>query len=352
MKLASLALAIALLLTQRDAEAETHSQGLQCVENFFHIKTKVASADDALFDIAPDDANQVMKDIAVRSARKLNPVAIDCEQINKASAFQPWSSDRLPANLQSKQFVIYNPNWIREVLGPNRDMAVFILGHEFGHIVNGDTAESKADAVSDKQKNETRLEMEKKADYAGACSLASVGGAWAALDNLIPRIRGIKDVNYPSAEMSLDIAREAFAACGGRLEPDPRETTKVVYWYKRADNGKVIEALNAIGAHLDVRQSGVYQGVDFSDRETDAIICSQGASIGYTRRIALALYDAGIELRGISAPDAANTQIANRITIEAAAKDASILSRQQIVDLKKCPAIDDPIYGRWRYRRE
>ena len=329
-------------------KAETHSEGLHCVEKYFHIKSAVAPGDNVLVDIAPDDATQVLKDIAARSEKNLDPKAVACEQVLKASAFQPWSDDGLPANLQALQYIIYNPNWIQEILGNNRDMVVFILGHELGHIINGDVAQARVDAVSDKSKNPARLEMERKADYAGACALAQVGGTWDALEDLIPRIRGIKDVNYPSGEESLDIARIAFSACGGQLDPDPKVTTNVVYWYKRADGGKVVKALNEIGAHIQVKQSGVVNGVDYSDRDTDSVVCHLDTSVAFTRRIALSLYDAGIKLRGISAADPANQFITNTITIESAAKGRSILSRHQIVDLVSCPSIRDPTYGRGR----
>lgn len=99
---------------------------------------------------------------------------------------------------------------------------------------------------------------------------------------------------------------------------------------------------------MEARQSGVFKGVDYSDRDTDTVTCHSGTSIDLVRKIALALFDEGIPLRAISEPDAENTRFKQRITLEAAAKNRPLLTRDAIYQLQACPTQIDPVYGKGR----
>ncbi|RWL45257.1 MAG: hypothetical protein EOR60_15030 [Mesorhizobium sp.] len=307
------------------------------MKRYYHVVNANSSADLKENAIAPSEATQLLQDIARRSNLTMRPRALPCDWIANATAFEPQESDKLPPELVSALFVIYNRVWVRTALGRDRDQAVFLFGHEMGHLSRGHL-----------HKKMPRLQMEKEADYEGACAVARLGGSWASLSQLIYKIRDDVDGDYPSAAHSLEIADGAFRDCGGNQKVSDSAGITVVYWYKRVDNGAVVDTLNYLGDALVVKQSGVYKGVDYSDRPTDTVTCHKGASISVVKKVALSLFDRGIVIRAINEPDAENAALTNRITVESAARTRSPLTRQQISDLSSCPAQSDPVYGKRR----
>ncbi|MDW9812099.1 hypothetical protein [Sinorhizobium meliloti] len=327
------------LLVCGPAASENREYGLECVRKYYNITAESTDVDEREVAFKPDEATQLIKDIAERAGFNITPKAVTCDDIANAIPFEPQAQDQLPDELKSLTFIIYSRSWLRTVLGTQRDKAVFILGHELGHIMRQHLTE---------RSSLTRLEMEKEADYEGACAVARLGGDWNTLLDVIAQNRDDADGDYPSAEHSTDIARVAFSECGGRLLDEDLPVTKVVYWYKRADDGKAIEALNDLGVNLDVRQSGVYMGVDFSERDTNTVTCHEGAPISLVRAVALALYDQGIEITNISRPDPENRHLTNRITVEATSRGRPQLTRSAIRDLDYCPSQYDSTYGSFR----
>jgi hypothetical protein len=325
------------------AWAESHVRGRDCVRKYYGINDSTSSnVDDVEIDIAPSLATQLLQDIAVRKTPKLNPRAIDCDQIRKATAFQPSDNDGLPANLFDKNFVIYNDIWVRETIGKNRDMAVFIMGHEFGHLLKSHLTT---------RRETTSFEMESEADYQGACAVALLGGKWSSVEEIIEKLRGDIDTDYPSAATSMKISREAFDDCGGNRDvASQTPNIDVVYFYKRADEGRVVGALNQLGVKSSIRQSGVFRGTDYSDRDTDTVTCHAGVPVDFVKTVALALFDAGVSLRAISEPDPENLRFERRITIEAVAKTRPLLTRDEIENLTRCPMQTDPVFGKARQR--
>ncbi|PDT13753.1 hypothetical protein CO670_26840 [Rhizobium sp. J15] len=328
------------VLTWGQAFAQnSRADGLACVRSYFQISVESTDIYDPEVAFEPNEATQLITDIAERANFDIKLRAITCDQIDNAVPFQPNASDQLPEQLKSQTFIIYRRSWMRTILGQKREKAIFILGHELGHIIK----KHQTERVSLQ-----RLQKEKEADREGGCAVARLGGDWTTLADVIAQTRDEVAGDYPSRSESTNLAREGFLECGGRLSEDNFPSTEVVYWYKRADNGRVVEALNGLGLNVDVRQTGIYEGVDFSDYNTSTVTCHAGAPISLVRQVALALYDNGIEIRGISKPDFKNRRIRNRITVEATSWNHARLTRRAIQDLSYCPSQYDPTYGAHR----
>ena len=209
-KLLTLTVLIGSVLSVSSALSQTHYRGLQCVKDYYGVRDS-SNNDPDLVEVrfSPDLATQLLQDIVARSNMQLNPSAVDCDHIANATAFQPEDNDGLPDSLRSRHFIIYNSLWVREVLGESRDRAIFLLGHELGHISRHHLTSRKT--ISD-------LEKESEADFEGACAVARLGGEWAVVEELISRLRGEVDTDYPSAKTSMRLARAAFRECGGNHE--------------------------------------------------------------------------------------------------------------------------------------
>ncbi len=97
-----------------------------------------------------------------------------------------------------------------------RDEAIFIFGHELGHILNRDFTTNFT---------LLRLTKETNADRFGGCVAGALGVSWDHLQGLLSRIRGDIDEYYPILEHSLEAAREGFNRCG-RIEIKSDEIKK------------------------------------------------------------------------------------------------------------------------------
>ncbi len=339
--LAALLSAIFLLSSPLPSAAQSRQTGLDCVRHYFNIKEDAPEdADYAEMSFSPSLANQLLSDIRTRLVYNAVLKAVECDRVANAIPFLPKVSDFLPHPLNTFNFIIYNNVWVTHTLGENRTQAIFLLGHEIGHITRGHLGE---------RKGIPRLTQETEADYEGACTVARLGGNWDELVDYIKRIRGPVVEFYPRPVVSLRQAADAFRQCGGiESKTSQGQPTTVVYFYKRADRGRVVNALSSLGLRASVRQSGVYKGVDYSDRETDTLTCHRGVSPQEIRRVALALVDSGVQLRAISEPDPENQKFTRRLTLEAAAKSRSVLTRQTIEQIADCPGRFDPTYGKGR----
>ncbi|WP_262030208.1 serine protease [Microvirga sp. Mcv34] len=122
----------------------------------------------------------------------------------------------------------------------------------------------------------------------------------------------------------------------------------VVYWRKKRDEGLVERVLRKYNIRYTPRESGFYDGTDFSQDKTDSIACTPDVPGNVIREFALLLFDEGVPLKFISEMDKANSAIRNRLTIEALDPDneKELLSRQDILNIKQCPSWTARIYGR------
>ena len=136
---------------------------------------------------------------------------LPCGIVEKVESWAASSEDITQelkaAGVPAGRYVIYNPVWVREVIGNDRDQAIFVFGHEFGHFVRGHFFERKQIA---------RDLKELEADRFGGCATARMKSNWSSVESLVSRIRpAAGDGYYPSATDSLATVKEGFAACGG-----------------------------------------------------------------------------------------------------------------------------------------
>ena len=188
-------IAIAMLLLAEDV---SHAQSSYCVEHY--------KLGDVALGIAPSDANQLITDVANSIGVKLSVAVIPCRYVEKAEALE---YDGSTAGRPAGQYVIYNPDWVREVIGNDRVQAIALFGHEFGHLLNQHYSS---------RSNIPRIQKETEADEFAGCAVARLGGSWDTLSSLLSRLRREnKDRDYPDRLTSLDAARRGFGNCGGAL---------------------------------------------------------------------------------------------------------------------------------------
>ena len=109
-------------------------------------------------------------------------------EVQKANAVPTRKITLVPCYMQSKveayvaskvvgvpdgEYIVFNEDWMREVVGEDRLQAVVIFGHELGHFLNGDFAPG-AEPIGALQ--------EERADYFAGCASARANGSWAAVD--------------------------------------------------------------------------------------------------------------------------------------------------------------------------
>jgi hypothetical protein len=122
-------------------------------------------------------------------------------------AFAWLAPKKSPKNIvPGSQYIVYNPDWVQDVIGDDRYQAIALFGHEIAHLMLGHyTAE----------KDMAEIRKETQADQWAGCAVAKMGGDFKALENLFGRLRRKIDTSYPSRLKSLGAAKKGFENCGG-----------------------------------------------------------------------------------------------------------------------------------------
>ncbi|QCP12087.1 hypothetical protein [Pseudoduganella umbonata] len=147
--------------------------------------------------IAPDEASELIGRVARSIGLSQTVTTVPCHFFSKAAA---WNA-RDNAGIPDGDYVIYNPDWVREVIGSDRTQAIALFGHELGHFVN---------RHFDTRQYLSSIDKEKEADRFAGCAVARLKGDFAALDNLFKRLRGDVSADYPDRLSSLESARGAM----------------------------------------------------------------------------------------------------------------------------------------------
>lgn len=158
------------------------------------------------------DAEALLKEVGTFFGMSRDIAIIPCGVVQKAES---WATDAngltqtlKDAGVRPGRYVLYNPVWVREVIGNDRDQAIFLFGHEFGHFVRGHFFERRDIASKEK---------ELEADQFGGCATARMGSSWDSVKSLVSKIRPPEsDGFYPSASDSLAIVEGGFTGCGGK----------------------------------------------------------------------------------------------------------------------------------------
>lgn len=174
-----------------------------CVKRYYKERVSEGSA----AGIAATDAERLVQEVASSIGLDKGFTVVPCYIEEKAHAWYASSdSDGVPEG----EYLIYNPKWIQEVIGDDRTQAIAIFGHELGHLLNRHfTAQRKLS---------TKVQ-ETQADHFAGCAVARMNGDWAGLEDVLSRLRNVKDDEYPNRNESLAAARKGFETCGGSVVP-------------------------------------------------------------------------------------------------------------------------------------
>jgi hypothetical protein len=178
--------------------------------------------------IAPSEAEALVRDVASSIGLDSSTVVVfPCGQSTKAHAYY---ADGKIQGVPKGDYIVYNPTWVREVIGDDRVQAIALFGHEIAHHLHRDFTGS----------NVPDIQKETRADQFAGCAVARLGGDWSTLENLFSRLREDIDSTYPSRLKSLEAAKQGFERCQGMAFskcPTVKSRTKVVLYPYRGLGG-------------------------------------------------------------------------------------------------------------------
>jgi hypothetical protein len=185
---------------------------ISCVKHFFE-----RSADDPVEPTAAD-AETVIVQVATSLGLRPGVVVIPCNLVSKAQAYVPRQQDGIPPG----EYIIYDPDWYREVIGRERMQGIWVFGHELAHILNRDFTV---------RRDVSPLERETSADLFAGCAVAKMKGDVKTLEDIVYKMRREKEgvSGYPDRAVSLAASRSGYDLCGGvqpaaPVSPQPQPT--------------------------------------------------------------------------------------------------------------------------------
>lgn len=147
------------------------------------------------------NASRILSRVAasVGITRKIN--VVPCHFATQAVA---WRVSEVELGVPKGDYIIYQPDWVRQVLGTDEMQAVALFGHELAHFLNDDFNPT----------NDTfDAEMERRADKFAGCAVARMNGEISKVEDLLSRLRTSAGGTYPARLSSLNAAKEGFTAC-------------------------------------------------------------------------------------------------------------------------------------------
>lgn len=163
---------------------------------------------------SPTQVENLVYQIAVAIGTPPNTIRVfDCPNNDKVQSFyEPIES---PQPISMGNYIIYDPVWMREILGLDiegkagsrgRGEAVVLFGHELGHFRNSHFTD---------RANIGRLKQETEADNFSGCAANVMGIKWEIVKGFLERVRPDVDDIYPSREHSITAALSGFDRCNG-----------------------------------------------------------------------------------------------------------------------------------------
>jgi hypothetical protein len=178
------------------------------------IQTYVSSGATSTLGFAQSDVESIVSQIS--KAIGLDPTGIKVVPCAGVGKVQSAYYDQ--ADVPLGDYVLYDPVWVREVVGNQltgearrqaRDEAVFLFGHELGHILGRHFTSSRS---------LPRIDKELAADKFAGCTAGVLAADWKNIEEFIGRIRGDTDTTYPSRVRSVTATRASFDSCRSRKE--------------------------------------------------------------------------------------------------------------------------------------
>lgn len=192
-----LTLHLASFLAALCVSGHASAQSATCVSTYL-AKRKI----EPTLGITASDAERLVSRVAQSLALTRPVTVVPCTFAEKAYAWVGRPDDSSPEG----EYIIYNPDWVREVLGKDEVQAVALFGHELGHFLNGDFTT---------RKGLPRSQLERDADRFAGCAVARLSGDFSRFEDLLSRLRLEKDVYYPDRLSSIQSAKDGFESCRG-----------------------------------------------------------------------------------------------------------------------------------------
>ncbi len=174
-----------------------------CIADY---ESKLKKGDVAL-GISVPEATRLTHEIVAEVGASNQPTVAPCGAIEDAQAFvetenREWSNGMtVPAG----EYVLYNPRWTHQVLGEHDDLAVIVLGHEIGHLLNRDFSTTRISTST--------LEREKEADRFAGCAAARRAIPWTKVAGILSRLREDYTSDHPKRADSLSEAQAGYNSC-------------------------------------------------------------------------------------------------------------------------------------------
>ncbi|MBB3745215.1 hypothetical protein FHX10_004752 [Rhizobium sp. BK591] len=321
-------LALGLLLTAfapNAALALSPVEAIICIKQAFNLDQTVADLQegDVLLGVGEGEAKSEIESIKLRSGVLFEVKLVPCGFSENANAYVSSKDDGLPDDYTSINYIIYNKTWLFSRINTGKTELDFVLGHEFGHLINHH-ATLRQKTIPDTQK-------ELEADYAGACAVARMNRPWGPLKAVIEELRSVPSEVYPRVDQSLKWAEVGYKNCNGVITAPLYKGASVLYFFKDADNDQVINVLKENDIPYQTRKSKY-------SIKSNGITCTPDFDFKAVRELAMDLTNAGVEIYWINkAIPELNAH--RRITIEAEtdlSADWKPLTVEQLSCMKVC----------------
>ena len=189
--------------------AAAEAQPALCVKDYLAKRKS-----DKTLGIALAEAERIVSQVADSIGLRRPVVVVPCAYAQQAYAWPGSVGSGVP----NDEYIIYNPDWVREVLGKDQVQAIALFGHELGHFLNGDFTV---------RKNLPRVQQEGDADRFAGCAVARLSGDFSRLEDLFSRLRLERTGDYPDRLTSIAAAKEGFAGCKGAPSVPPALSVEV-----------------------------------------------------------------------------------------------------------------------------
>lgn len=240
------------------AHAQSRERWDTCVRDYWAQQDHATPA----LGISAPEAETLIGNIASGiGLRSDTIVIIPCSRINRAYAY--YSGGEIEG-VRSGEYMFYNEQWVREVVGQDRVQAIALFGHELGHLLNRDFLQPRV--------NLPRHQLETDADEFAGCAVAASGGEWGGVEDLFSRLRGEAEGAYPNRLQSLEAARRGFERCARApqhttsapqtVSPTEQPVSGVWTVVVNCPNGATVQELDAqfLAGRYDRRFEGQHSG--------------------------------------------------------------------------------------------
>lgn len=186
-----------LLLTLSPWTQAQDQRDIDCVRK--HLSAAVNGG--APLGFSASEAEQLIERVARAIGLKLDVVAVPCQTLAKAYTF------RQAIGLPPRNYLVYDPVWVREVTGKSKGRAIGLIGHELGHFLNAHFTD---------RKQVPRAEKEAEADAFAGCAIARLTQDFEPLEDLLTALRSeTASVLYPDRFKSIERAKAGYENCSG-----------------------------------------------------------------------------------------------------------------------------------------